>query len=60
MMRFFPLFSEEDQGMVEFDDGDFDEPMEEDMEVKSSTHRTVKEELHQQEDVKKMNPKTNM
>lgn len=46
--------------MVEFDDGDFDEPMEEDMEVKSSTYSIVKEELHQQEDVKKMNPKTNM
>ncbi|XP_040194139.1 DNA polymerase alpha catalytic subunit isoform X2 [Rana temporaria] len=43
--------SNEDQEMVEFDDGDFDEPME-DMEVKSNAGITVKDEKHYKEDVK--------
>ncbi|XP_040194138.1 DNA polymerase alpha catalytic subunit isoform X1 [Rana temporaria] len=43
--------NEEDQEMVEFDDGDFDEPME-DMEVKSNAGITVKDEKHYKEDVK--------
>lgn len=50
--------NEEDQEMVEFDDGDFDDPMEEDMEVKSNAGTTVKEEKHYKEVVKEANEKS--
>ncbi|XP_018416639.1 PREDICTED: DNA polymerase alpha catalytic subunit [Nanorana parkeri] len=49
--------NEEEQAMVEFDDGDFDEPMEEDVEVKPNAGITVKAETHK-EDVKEMNAKS--
>ncbi|KAM9320273.1 DNA polymerase alpha catalytic subunit-like [Gastrophryne carolinensis] len=46
------LLSQEDQGMVEFNDGDFDEPMEEDVDEKHNTDSSVKEEVLLKEEAK--------
>ncbi|XP_075053924.1 DNA polymerase alpha catalytic subunit [Mixophyes fleayi] len=47
------ISAEENQGMVGFDDGDFDEPMEEDnVDIEPKFNTTVKEELHFKKEVK--------
>ncbi|XP_063811770.1 DNA polymerase alpha catalytic subunit isoform X2 [Pseudophryne corroboree] len=47
MIKLEETSTEEDQGMVEFDDDDFDEPMDEDnVDIKTKLGTTVKEEPH--------------